>query len=105
MHLVGLKNTVRHLNVAGNSRITDESTTCMIKLFVLDFVILQGTSISMVGLRRLASAFKERLSISPPSPCIKYLKRIPLPLCQVFLSKHCFQVFSKRRLMPASTST
>ncbi|KLO11548.1 hypothetical protein SCHPADRAFT_998797 [Schizopora paradoxa] len=76
MHLVPLSKTLHHINIAGNTLITDESTTTLIRLYKLDCVVLQGTKFSMWGLRRLIKSFKESLNISPPLHCIKYLMRI-----------------------------
>jgi len=78
MLIVGLKYSLEHLNIAGNLRVTDVSTACMVKLRMLNFVILKGTNISMEGLRRLAAAFRGGIKLVPPSACEDYLKRVPV---------------------------
>lgn len=76
MHLIALKQSLGHLELSWNERITDDSIPTLCTLSVLGFLSLKGTSVSMKGLRKLSCAAKSkgnRMSVILPSPCEQYM--------------------------------
>ncbi|CAG8812260.1 14249_t:CDS:2, partial [Cetraspora pellucida] len=76
-HIVALKNTLRKLDLTGNKEIDDEATYNLIFFETIEIIFLDGTSVSMDGVRKYVSMTKSpRLSqITIPKECRNYLNR------------------------------
>ncbi|CAI2169666.1 1956_t:CDS:2 [Funneliformis geosporum] len=76
-HLVALKSNLTFLNITGNKKIDDDSISILVLFEKLEVLLLNKTSISMDGIRKLISETQstDLSQISIPSSCRKYLKR------------------------------
>lgn len=53
MHLVALRNTLAHLEVSDNERITDDAIPCFLAMEKLEFISVKTTGVTKEGLERL----------------------------------------------------
>jgi hypothetical protein len=76
-YLVALKDNLCLLNITGNYKITDDSIFILVLFEKLVVLLLDDTSISMDGIRKLVSKTTsiDLSQISIPSTCRKYLNK------------------------------
>ncbi|EJD06559.1 uncharacterized protein FOMMEDRAFT_25807 [Fomitiporia mediterranea MF3/22] len=76
MHLIALRQSLVHLELSWNEKITDDAIPTLCNFPDLTFLSLKRTAITMKGLRKLACSVKDRekkISIILPSECEEYL--------------------------------
>ena len=75
-HLVALRYTLTNLLLTNNVAISDGSVSALVLFDKLTYIALAGTSITVMGLRELASAAGAReqaLSADIPHECKQYI--------------------------------
>lgn len=77
MHLVALKNTLIYLDLSWNPQVTDDAIPSLCYLSKLDTLHLQGTGVSIQGLRKLASSVSNNnrtICLTASPMCEKYIQ-------------------------------
>lgn len=81
--LTALAGPLESVRLAGNPRVTDGCVSSLRYLPLLKLLGLEGTSVTMEGLRRLASTFhaeRRPLQVRLPEECMQYLDgRLHIP--------------------------
>ncbi|KAI0636314.1 hypothetical protein C8Q77DRAFT_1192066 [Trametes polyzona] len=77
-HMIALKRSLEELDISFNTTIDDDTVPALLRMRKLQFVSLVRTSVSMVGMRRLALASfraddEECLQVDPPRAVEDYL--------------------------------
>lgn len=78
--LLPLKRSLYELGVSDNPEINDDAITAFVMLSKLQYLSLMNTATTITGVRRLASALKDRgrgMELEIPASCEEYLNRKP----------------------------
>ncbi|KAI0703829.1 hypothetical protein BC835DRAFT_1480366 [Cytidiella melzeri] len=78
-YLTPLKRSLTDLDIAFNSNIDDDAIPALLVLTKLQYLVFQGTCITMVGLRRLARTLKEQkrdMEVEVPRRCEEYISKL-----------------------------
>ena len=81
-YLTPLKRSLTDLDIAYNPKIDDDAIPPVLVLTKLQYMTFHGTSISMVGVRRLAKTLRDQkrdMEVEVPRQCEEYISSMSPP--------------------------